>query len=34
LILVSSWMRMSFSALVRSLGILNFSEPAKSTILN
>jgi hypothetical protein len=33
-ILVSSWIRVSFSALVRSFGILNFYDPARSTIRN
>jgi hypothetical protein len=32
LMLVSSWILISFSAAVRSEGILNFSDPAKSTI--
>lgn len=34
LILVSYWILISFSAADKSEGILNFSEPAKSTILN
>ena len=33
-ILVNSWILISFSAADKSEGILNFSEPAKSTILN
>lgn len=34
LILVNSWIRISFYRAVRSDGILNFSEPAKSTMRN
>lgn len=34
LILVNYWILVSFSNAVKSEGILNFSEPARSTILN
>ena len=34
LMLVNSWILISFSAAVRSEGILNFSDPARSTILS